>query len=244
MNGNLKRIDAHCHLTRFEALESLPADWGCVLGGIDPADWAKQRDLKARFGDRIWTAFGLHPWWVAECSPEAYAEGLELLETHGPEASLLGETGLDSLRANPRRQREAFRQQVAWARAWQKPLVLHIVKAHLEALSLLGNAGPFSAGGLVHAFNASAEVGREYIKLGFLLSVGPQVTRDGYRSLKEAIPTLPAEALVVETDAPDQTPELSGLRDVARRVGELRGTGEEEILAQSRKNLERLLCRE
>jgi len=244
MSGNLSGIDAHCHLTRFKRLASLPVGWGYVLGGIDPDDWAKQRELKRRFGPQIWTAFGLHPWWVAECTAEAYDEGLKQLEAQGPEADLLGETGLDSLRANPTRQKDAFERQVAWARDWKKPLVLHIVKTHLEALSVLGKHGAFPAGGLVHAFNASAEVGREYIKLGFLLSVGPQVTRDGYRSLKEAIPVLPAESIVVETDAPDQTPELAGLQAVARAVGALRKVSETAVLEQSRKNLERLLCKE
>jgi len=222
----------------------LPAGGRWVLGGYDPEDWAKQRALKTPLGGRIWTAFGLHPWWVASHSAEELKGGLARLEKEGPDADLLGETGLDQVRPNLDLQREAFVAQLELAKTWKKPLVLHVVKAHLEALSLLAKHGPFPAGGLVHAFNASAEVGEAYLGMGFLLSVGPQVRRDGYVSLKDAIPVLPVDGIVIETDAPDQTPDLVDLIKVAEAVGKLTERSASEVLHQSQLNLEKLLCRE
>ncbi len=234
-NQVLDEIDAHCHLTRIKEIPHL-GEW--ILGGYDPEDWAKQRELKDRLGDRVHTAFGLHPWWIAERTEKEIETALDLWDEKAKDAEFLGEMGLDSLRANLKNQTTAFQHQLEKAREWKKPVVLHIVKAHAEAMKLLT---PMR--GIVHGFSASQEIGEGYLKLGLLLSVGPQITRDGYRDLKKAIPLFPRTGIVIETDAPDQCPNLGDLRKVAEAVGRLQGRTAQEVLSQSKTNLESLICR-
>lgn len=258
-------VDGHCHLAdpRLEPeLERYLAEakalgigrW--IQGGIDPADWDRQEALAAKYSPAIVTAFGLHPWWVASHTEAELDEGLKTLERRLPKARALGELGLDS---HPKhcpptcaaRQARAFETQLEIARRVPKPLILHIVSAHGEALEILSRYHPFSQGGLIHSFGGSREVMRAYVDLGFHISLGGSVTREGFQNLKKAVGSLPLDRLVLETDAPDQTPDLPGvdrrslnepkyLLGIAEAVARLRGTGRNEVLDQSTANLKRL----
>jgi TatD DNase family protein len=258
-------MDAHCHLADPRLAEGLDrrleearhvgiAGW--VQGGVDPEDWKRQRALRARLGPSIVLAFGLHPWWVAKHTEAELDRGLLLLEAELTQASALGELGLDLF---PRHcppetlplQKKAFERQLALAKDTGKPLVLHIVKAHGPALEILKAYGPFPAGGLIHAFGGSAEVAKGYLALGFHLSLGGSVTREGFQNLKKAVGSLPLDRLLLETDAPDQTPDLPGLSrealneprfllGIAEAVARLRGLEKEELLDRSTENLKRL----
>ncbi len=258
-------IDAHCHLADLrvaahldrqiaQAREAGIGRW--IQGGIDPEDWDRQEALVSRFGDAIVPAFGLHPWWVASHSTEEIDQGLAALETRLPRASALGELGLDALprHASPEsmgRQRRAFELQLELSQRQPKPLILHIVRAHGEALEILSRYQPFPEGGLVHSFGASREVAEAYLDLGFHLSLGGSVTREGFQNLKKAVGSLPLDRLVIETDSPDQTPHLPGvaatglnelrhLLGIAEAVARLRGIERDDLLEQSSKNLKRL----
>lgn len=256
--------DAHCHLadSRLEAdLESvLQRSRGAgvgvwVQGGICPEDWQKQRKLRRRLGAGVVTAFGLHPWWVCGASAaELACAGSELEDSLG-EAGALGELGLDfspRFSAYNARQTEIFERQLVLGKAASIPLVLHIVRAHPEALALLRRHGPFPQGGIVHAFTGSADTGRAYLDLGFALSVGGAVTREGFAKLKKGLPQWPGDRLLVETDCPDQVARLPGLAPdawsepahlpaIAEAIGRLRGEDARSVLDRSRDNLRRLL---
>jgi TatD DNase family protein len=256
-------IDAHCHLAdaRLNATidEVLTRSrnagvTGWIQGGVCPADWDRQRDLRARFGPGVRLAFGVHPWWIAEHPEAELVKALGDLDLRAGEAEAVGETGLDFM---PRRlgtearQTMAFEFQIALAKRLGKPLVLHVVHAHEPALQILKRAAPLPKG-IVHAFSESYETARQYVDLGFLISVGGAVTRPGYEKLKRGIAKIPADKLVIETDAPDQTPALEGvsrerpnepafLVGIARKLAELRGVDYETILSQSTENLTQLL---
>lgn len=260
-------IDAHCHLSdpRLVAdVEGVVARSreagviGWILGGVDPDDWARQEELKRRLGGSVWLVFGLHPWRVAEWGEERVRAALERLEKRHGSAVAIGELGLD---ASPKRggeqglaaQRPAFERQLALARRSRKPVVLHIVGAHEQALGALEREGVLPAGGIVHSFSGDARVAERYRKLGLLLSIGTAVTRPGHRALKQALAALPREAFVVETDAPDQPPagspagsghEPSSLPLVADAIGRLRGESGEAILDRSAERLRQLFGRE
>jgi TatD DNase family protein len=272
-------LDAHCHLAdpRFaphvEAALARAAERGItgfLQGGVDPADWARQRDLAARFPGRIFPVFGLHPWWVAAQSDSAIDVGLGRLESELEDAVALGELGLDhGPRVSPEshaRQDRAFRAQLDLAYARGVPLVLHILRAHAPALAELERRGRPPAGGLVHSYSGSAAEAARYRELGLLISVGGPLVRgvaaaDAARKplgkLAEIVVSMPGEFLVLETDAPDQPPPshagpdgvLGGLNEpltleaVARAAGALRGEPAEAILARSRENLRRVFPR-
>jgi TatD DNase family protein len=261
MRKRIAWIDAHCHLTdqRFEASlkevlrrsrDSNVKGW--ILGGVDPKDWEKQISLHKEYPAQIKMSFGLHPWVVAKGEQKELEAGFEKLKELGKKAHAVGELGLDfhPKHAAPEtfsRQTEFFESQIKLALALQKPMVLHIVKAHSQALEILRGLGPFSKGGLVHSFSGSVEDARGYLELGFFLSFSGAIAREGYRSVKEALHSLPLEKIVIETDAPDQAPpwvtqgnwnEPRELVRIAESIGRLKGVEAEEALNQSRRNLE------
>lgn len=227
-------IDAHCHL--FQAAsprESVArAEAGGVTGwwqgGVDPSDWEIQDGLARGFPGAFVPAFGLHPWWVADQDEASVLGALDRWEEAVLRAPLAGEMGLDALRKNPELQRTAFEGQLFVAKALGKPLVLHIVRAHDAALALLESAAPLP-GGLVHSFSGGKAEAKRYVELGLILSIGPAATRAGHRSMKEAIPSIPADHLVIESDSAEPL----GLLEVARSVAAIRGEAPEALLDRS-----------
>jgi TatD DNase family protein len=253
-------IDGHCHLADPRLAGSLDQvlaasrDAGVdawVQGGVSPEDWDRQLELKRKLGkERLLTSFGLHPWWVSGSSKAEVESGLEALARRLPEADALGELGLDlgeKHAASLELQTFAFREQLKLAREAGKPLVLHIVRAHTQAIEILREFSPYPAGGLVHSFSSSRETAKVYVGLGLLLSISGVITKPGFQTLKKTLDWLPIENLVLETDSPDQPPagvtglnEPARLVEVARAAGEIRGEGAEALLAASAGNLRKL----
>jgi TatD DNase family protein len=263
-------IDGHCHLAdprlagKLDDVLAASREAGVdawVQGGVSPEDWDRQLALKRKLAASagssakhgkgpLLTSFGLHPWWVAQAAPEDVEAGLQTLARRLPEADALGELGLDLTEkhaASLALQSRAFREQLGLAKSAGKPLVLHIVRAHTQAIEILTEFQPFPAGGLVHSFSASRETAKVYVGMGFLLSISGVITRPGFQTLKRALTGLPSESLVLETDSPDQPLEGSSglntparLLDVARAVAALRNQAPEELLEASTGNLKRL----
>jgi len=270
MKWPIKWIDAHCHLadpildeTRAELLkksESLGiTHW--IQGGVDPDDWTRQEALKKIWGEQIITCFGLHPWWVVTHSREELEHAFAELEQRATHASILGEMGLDQSRRLPpahasvsdgfKHQKTAFRYQLKLASQLGKPVILHIVRAHEEALQILEKEAISGFSGLVHSFSGVQAQAKRYIDLGLTISVSGGVAQKGFQSMKKAVKLLPKESLVVETDSPDQPlPGLDGLPGalnepselirVAQAVGEIRSESYTAVLDQSAANLRRV----
>ncbi|MEQ1843552.1 MAG: TatD family hydrolase [Verrucomicrobiales bacterium] len=257
--------DAHSHLAepRLDACREtfLKAAGekgikGWIQGGIEPGDWERQRALKARYPGQILTAFGLHPWWLADADKVTVDSAWQKLTSEIASADALGETGLDQARDRKKRpsyawQVEYFEKQLGLAQTAGKPLVLHIVQSHSDAIAILKNFGPFEKGGLVHSFSDSLETASRYIELGLLISVGADVTRPPPTKLLAALKAIPKESLVVETDCPDQSPfdgakrrtglnQPAFLLEMAEAVGRVRGEAAESVLQNSTANLRRV----
>ncbi|MEM9493343.1 MAG: TatD family hydrolase, partial [Myxococcota bacterium] len=181
-----------------------------IQGGVGPDDWLRQLDLRARLGDAVRLAFGVHPWWAAAASDDELDRALDQLAGELGRADALGELGLDR---HPRwrkrdgalaRQTRALTAQLELARRVPRPLVLHVVRAHDPVLAELERHAPFPRGGLVHAFTGRLHHARRYIELGFHLSLGGALAARPERARELA--EIPADRVVIETDAPDQAP--------------------------------------
>jgi len=239
--------DAHCHLTHPDWGTALPealkraraagiTAWG--LGGIEPSEWKRQAGLGS-----VWPAFGLHPWWIATVGPQERNGALAELDARLPEARALGELGLDRHRSpdGMEWQRELFKKQLDIARKHRKPLVLHVVKAHSEALEDLGS-GPWR--GIVHRFQGSARDAAEYAERGLSLSVGGPNIEKQARTASAVWRGIPVSRLVLETDAPWKNSgvpledQLVSLRRIAEVVGEAVGKKPEALLEISTGNVE------
>jgi TatD DNase family protein len=275
MDASPDWIDAHAHLTdsrigeRLEDLLDECARAGIrrfVMGGVDPVEWEKQKALSCIYPDRIYPVFGLHPWRVAEATESELASDLSLLEyelLNGDAPCVaVGEMGLDF---QPRfadthaMQERAFRAQLRIAMQFQKPIVLHIVRAHERALEILQEERRGASGklfrGIVHSFADEPRIARAYLELGFLPSISAAVITRGsgpaFEKVRQTVVTLLAKEFVLETDAPDQPPypRLEGvvalnppvnLLRVAEAVAEIRGQTPVQVLNGSRENVFRV----
>ncbi len=211
-------IDAHCHLSEPEPFSGA-GEWikrahennvrHILLGGVEPPEWENQKKLHASHPETILTSFGIHPWWIESKSREVLDQELKCLEIEAPHAQAIGETGLDfHSKRNPERfadQEYFFRAQIALALRFGKPLVLHIVSAHEQALQIVRETGASDLPMLIHSFSGSAEVAKQWVKLGAFLSFsGTILWKDRHEKVKKALTQTPLENLLFETDSPHQ----------------------------------------
>ena len=246
-------IDTHIHLDHLSDLapqldEARAAGIGTwIVPGVSPDRWPELIALTARHAG-VYAAPGIHP----QAADRYQALPLEQLRLHlqHPKAIALGEVGLDrQVESSWQKQEETFVQMIRLARDMDKPLLIHARKSSDRILELLRQEGADRVGGIFHAFSGSLETARRIIDMGFLLGIGGVVTLPTAKRLPEVVREVPAEVLVLETDAPDMTPEphrgqlnrpvYLGL--VAERVAALRGWSLEETAQTTTANACRLL---
>ena len=152
---------------------------------------------------------GLHPFYI-EQHQQAHLQRLEqVLKQH--DCVAVGEIGLDTFLKQHKRpdsfakQQHYFNAQLELATHYQKPVLLHIRKAHAEALAIL-KAQKFKLGGIAHAFSGGVEEAKALVKLGFKIGVTGQITSPNAKKLHQVVQAIGAERLVIETDCPDMTP--------------------------------------
>ncbi len=161
-------------------------------------------------------ALGLHPFYIDQHT-DAHLESMaKMLKEERPLA--IGEIGLDTFTDEMKqpdmvaKQARFFKAQLDMAVSHKLPVMLHIRKAHAEALALL-KAHDYDAhklGGVAHSFSGGEQEAKSFVKLGFKLGVTGQVTNPNAKKLRRAIQAAVdaygIECLVIETDCPDMTP--------------------------------------
>ena len=187
-------------------------------------------------------AWGIHPMYVER----ARDEDLAVVAGYAaqPDAVAVGEIGLDHFQMPRDDDREArfFAAQLDIAQGAMLPVLLHARRAVDAVLAHLRRARV--PGGIAHAFNGSREQAQVFIKLGFKLGFGGTLTHPRARRIRELAATLPMDALVLETDAPDIPPAwLAGRRNspaelprIAAALAELRGLPVEDVIARTTAN--------
>ncbi|HEY2763045.1 MAG TPA: TatD family hydrolase [Pseudonocardiaceae bacterium] len=246
-------IDAHTHLDACGATDRdgvrAALDRAQAVGvsaavtvadDMGSARWVAEA---ARWDDRLFAAVALHPTRTATMTDADRAE-LERLAA-APRVVAVGETGLDYYWpgrnpdcAPPQLQREAYRWHIDLAKRVGKPLMIHDRDAHHDVLAVLDQEGaPETV--IFHCFSGDAEMARSCVDAGYLLSFSGTVTFRNARALREAAVLVPAEQLLVETDAPFLTPhpyrgkgnEPVNLPYTVRDLAELRGQDVEQLAA-------------
>jgi TatD DNase family protein len=193
-------FDTHCHCGLVMD-ESAPAQPGeCeLIATAEVRHWKELASLLAPHRMRFGCA-GLHPWYAHQWDDACAAQLEEVLTLPGVVA--VGEVGLDpSAAVHISLQKQVLRQQIRMALKINKPLVLHVSRGYVEILEVLEEENAQRVGGVVHGFSAGENIGREFIRLGFYLGIGPVLLRRNARKLPEALRSLPLERLVIETDA-------------------------------------------
>ena len=211
---NTMWIDTHCHLDATEFSGDLAAVRvraqaagvvHCVVPAVAAGNFDAVRALAHRWGDSY--ALGIHPL----CTKVATEEDLVLLDRalaahrDDPRLVAVGEIGLDYFvpGLDGPRQELFYREQLALARRYQLPVLLHVRRSADQLLKQLRRAG---VGGIAHAFNGSAQQAAEFVRLGFRLGFGGTLTYARALQIRRLATELPLSALVLETDAPDIPP--------------------------------------
>lgn len=247
-----KWVDSHCHmafLKNDELLEDFITNQlnlgvgRLCQGGYDLEDWQRQIKLKKNFPKIIHTAFGIHPWVVNKLEVKELDGFLEKLNYLLPQADVFGELGLDEAVKDLcfEKQMLFFKKQLELNLKYDKPLVLHIVRAHNKALEILRT---YKYRGFIHGFNGTYELAKSYISLGYLISVGPLVFNGKNSKLRGCIEKLASNEFILETDQPGGSRlEINNqcLLQVARVVANIRSCSVEEVLDSSADNYNQLL---
>ncbi|MFZ2266236.1 MAG: TatD family hydrolase [Azonexus sp.] len=248
-------IDTHCHLDAAEFAAdrdqvhaaALAAGVGqIVVPAVAVAGFAGLKACVARYPGCV-AAYGIHPLYVMQAGESDLAVLRDWLIAEKPVA--VGEIGLDYYVAgnDPQRQEYFFVEQLKLAREFNLPVLLHVRRAIDQVLKQL-RRHPVR-GGIAHAFNGSRQQAGEFIKLGFKLGFGGAMSFAGSTRIRELAATLPLEAIVLETDAPDIPPawlargrntpaELARLANV---LADLRGTPASSLAAQMAANARAVL---
>ncbi|MFK7890175.1 MAG: TatD family hydrolase [Granulosicoccus sp.] len=196
--------------------------------------WPDVRKLCAQHAD-LFPSYGLHP-----CFSNHHSEGdlEELAVWLGREKPVaLGECGLDyhTSGAEKSLQQKLFAAQLALAREFNLPVVIHANKAVEDIIRMIRTSGHYQ--GMVHSFNGSTQQAARLVDLGYRLSFGGAITYQRAKRLRALVAQLPLDALLLETDAPDQPDathwkqrnEPAYLRDVWQCVSSLRSESPTEI---------------
>lgn len=178
-----------------------------IADDLDSARWATRA---AEWDPRVYAAVALHPTRANALTDDARAE-IERLAAH-PRVVAVGETGLDLYWpgrldgcAEPQQQREAFAWHIDLAKRTGKPLMIHNREADAQVLDVLAAEGaPDTV--IFHCFSSDAAMARRCVDAGWLLSLSGTASFRNARALREAVPLIPVEQLLVETDAPFLTP--------------------------------------
>ena len=188
----------------------------------------------------IYASVGVHPHDAQKCSDDVLDELVRL--SANPEVRAWGEIGLDFNRMySPRDEQEKwFVQQLETAAELRLPLIFHERDSGGRFLDLLRTCPPPAGAAVIHCFSGNRAELTNYLDLGYYIGITGIVTlKERGQALRRLIPQIPADQLVVETDAPYLTPEPERrrhrrnepafVRSVLLKLAEVRGEDPEEL---------------
>ena len=253
-------IDSHCHLDFPDFAAELDAVVARArAAGIErmvtiSTRVARQAELLAiteRFPD-VYCSVGTHPHYAHE---ELDVSAADLVAcTRAAKVVALGEAGLDYHYDNSPReaQERGFRSHIATARETGLPLVIHSRDADDDTARILEEEtgkGAFPA--VLHCFTGGRELARRAVALGHFISFTGILTFKNSEALRAIAAELPADRILVETDAPYLAPgrfrgkrnEPAYVVETAKVLAESRGVSLEEIAQQTTANFFRLFSK-
>ena len=249
-------FDSHCHVDeeafdedREEVLSRMKANGitRCAVIGSD-METSRRAAAFAAAHSGIVAAGGFHPHEASRFREEDLDELKEMYQHRRINA--IGEIGLDfHYDHSPRDvQREVCIRQMELAWELKAPVAYHIRDAHQEMLEIMKSMKARLTGGIIHCFSGSAEIAKEYLKLGYDISFAGPLTFKKAPRLQEAVRLVPKERLLIETDSPYMAPEPvrgrrnepANVRYVGLKMAELRGEKTEEVAAYTTANAMRI----
>ena len=236
-------FDTHAHYDsrqfdadRDQVLSALPGQGvGLVVNPGCDLDSSRQAIGIAERYPFVYAAVGVHP---EDCAgwQDTDVDELRSLAAH-PKVVAIGEIGLDYYwKENPPRefQQRVFRAQLALAWELDLPVIVHDREAHGDCLSIIREFPQVR--GVFHCFSGSAEMARELVGLGWMISFTGVLTYKNARRALEAAQAVPMDRLMIETDSPYMAPTpVRGRRNhsgnlchICQKLAEVKGLSYEE----------------
>ncbi|HZK43095.1 MAG TPA: TatD family hydrolase [Syntrophomonadaceae bacterium] len=187
--------------------------------------------------EHIYAVIGVHPHAAKRYTSEMGAQLFDLAKD--PKVVAIGEMGLDYYRdLSPRdQQAKAFKEQIKLAQELYKPIVIHDRDAHQDVLDIIKKEKAGKNEGIMHCYSGHVPLAIELMKQGFYISLAGPLTFKNAKKTHEVAAKITLDKIVIETDCPYLTPEPhrgkrnepAYVREVAKKLAELRGKSIEEI---------------
>ena len=177
-----------------------------IEAGVSLESCKEVLELATQYPGQIFPTIGVHP---TRSIFEKWSDRHKLLAyANTPGVIAIGEIGLDY---HYKREEQHRLKQHIWFiyqlnLAWKKklPVILHVREAHDDAIRILKWHPARKLGGVIHCFYGSKEIAEQYLKLGYHIGIGGSVLQleERAKDLWEAIPHIPLDRILIETDAP------------------------------------------
>ncbi|MFO7714781.1 TatD family hydrolase [Desulfosarcina sp.] len=255
----MKIFDSHCHLDDpsfdhdlNEVLNHAAAVevHRMLVAGIDQRS-SDRAVMLAQTHPGLFASVGIHPHDASACSEAALTHLKSLAAS--PKVVAWGEIGLDFNRMySPRRDQERwFVRQLEIADSLDLPLIFHERDSQGRLLDILRSTSGTARTAVVHCFNGTEAELDQYLEMGFYIGItGIATVHQRGAPLRRMIPSIPADRLLIETDAPYLTPspqrntfrrnEPAFVREVLVKVAQVRGDALQVLAEQIWNNTCRL----
>ena len=254
-------FDTHAHYDdeafdpdRDELLGSMPARGvGHIVNVGASPDGARTSVALAKKYAFLYSAVGIHPDDCGALDDVLLDEIRAMAQDPSSKCVAIGEIGLDYhwMVETKEKQKEAFIRQLRLSQELDLPVNVHSRDAAQDTFDTIKAEHAGTTGGIIHCFSGSAEMAREYVKLGYYIGVGGVVTFKNARVLKQVVLETPMDRIVTETDCPYLAPvpyrgkrnDSSMIAHVIEAIAQIKGMEKaqaEEILFENAMRVYRL----
>lgn len=220
-----------------------------LLPNIDIESIQPMLELCEKYPENCLPMMGLHPGSV----DHEYLDKLRIVETELQKEGkyvAVGEIGLDYYwdKTYINEQKEAFRQQVVWAKLMKLPVVIHTRDSFDDAFEIISEEKDDNLKGVFHCFTGTLEDAEKIMALkDFYLGIGGVVTFKN-SGVDKIVKDIPLEYLVLETDSPYLAPvpyrgkrnESAYILEIANKLAEIHGVSLEDIACITTANASKL----
>ncbi|WP_405303733.1 TatD family hydrolase [Methanobrevibacter sp.] len=244
-------IDTHCHIYNSEMenaeeiiRQAAENDIHLILNGTDPLSNEEVLELSRKY-ENVHAALG----YFYTFADEVCDEDISLLDgqLENDDVVAVGEIGLDyyHTKENKDRQKELFEKMLGLAKKHDLPVIVHSRKSMQDTLDILKR---HDVVGSMHCYQGSAEMAREFIKLGFYIGIAGPVTHTNNKKIGKIVKEIDISHMLVETDSPYLAPQEKrgqkntslNLKYVIRKIAEELDLTEKEVMEITTANARRL----
>jgi len=203
-------VDTHCHIYNSEMenaeeiiKEAAKRDIHIILNGTDPLSNLEVLELAVKY-DNVYAALG----YLYSFADDVSDEDISLLDSQLSDDNVVavGEIGLDyyHTKENKDNQKELFEKMLGLAEKHGLPVIVHSRKSMQDTYDILKE---HDVVGSMHCYQGSAEMAREFIKLGFYIGIAGPITHTNNKKIRKMVNGVDINHMLVETDSPYLAPE-------------------------------------